>query len=329
MATNYCNADFDARDFDSQDFETTYGGYDFGFRTYLFSLLPVFFKKEDSYKDQNDKGLLERYLSVLGTELDAEVVPAIHCYLNAIDAQLCKEKFLNHISDSVGNPPDIFQDDAIYRNLLSYIVTFYKIKGTIKSYKLFFAILGFDVEIEELPHQDDDSYYDSEAGYDTGEERSRYDMNACLICYYYNIKIKPLDPAQPLVISTSTLNKLREVIYFNEPINCVLGTFTSTLDVNTNLPTSSTPEQIIKWVDTIRAVGNFGSITKAIESSWISEDKKQIIFSTTFDETDFNGQINYLELRKESTGYIMGTKNNVQVVKDSESRVKINWTINI
>ena len=329
MATNYCNADFDGKDFDGLDFETTYGGYDFGFRNYLWSLLPSFFKKEDTYKDINNQGLLERYLSVLGSELDAEVIPAIHCYLNAIDAQQCNEKFLNHISDTVGSPPDIFQDDVIYRNLLSFIVTFYKIKGTVKSYKLFFAILGFDVEVEELPHLDDDGYYDSEAEHDTGKIADIYDRNSCLICYYYNIKIKPLDPTKPLIISTSILNKLREAIQFNEPINCRLGTFTSTLDVITSLSTSATPETLLKWVDTIRVVGDFGTLSKTIESSWISDDRKRVIFSTTFNETDFDGEINSLTLKKTSSGYIMGTKTGLQIVKDSASRVKINWIINI
>lgn len=327
--TNYCNADFDGYDFDGQDFDTAYGGYDFKFRSYLFSLLPVFFKKNDSYKDNRDQGLLERYLSVFGTELDAEVVPAIHCYMNAIDARQCNPKFLNHISDTVGNPPDIFQDEEVYRNLLSYIVTFYKIKGTVKSYKLFFAILGFNIEIEELPHEDDDSFYDSGAEYDTGEERHTYDRNACLVCYYYNINISSLDPTEPLVLSTSTLDKLRQAIEFNEPINCKLGTFTSTLNLSSNLNTSTDPKIVLTWVDHIVVTGNFGQLNKPIDNSRISEDGTQLVFSTTLNEGDFDGNIRGVDLKNLSRNYLMATKSGLNIVKDSESRVRISWTINI
>lgn len=331
MAMNYCNPDFDARDHNEEDFQTNYGGYDFGFRRLLFNLLPVYFKKNDTYKDENNEGLLERYLAVFGNELDREVIPAIHCYLNIVDAAVANPKFLNHLSDTVGRPPDIFQDDEIYRNLLKYIVTFYKIKGTIRSYQLFFAILGFAVEIEELPHEDDDMFYDSGGEYDTGEDRHRYDMNACLICYYYNIKIRPLNPNQPLVISTDTLNKLREAIIFNQPINTVLGTFMATADIQNNLPvTGGTPLETIKtWVDIIKARGTFGEFNVPIDSARVDNDKRTITFTGTFLEEHFSGEITSLELRKESTGYIMAYKTGLSIVKDSDSRVKINWTIKI
>lgn len=332
MALNdhYCSPDFNEKDFHDDDFFTLPGGFSFRFRDYLFGLLPVYFKRNDTYKDKDDKGLLERYLMVFGNELDYQVIPKITCYLHAIDAAVCDAKFLDPLSQSLGNPPDIFQDDEIYRNLLQYVVTFYKIKGTIASYKLFFAILGYDVEIEELPHEDDDSFYDSEAEYDTGEERHTYDRNACLVCYYYNINIKPLDPNAQLVVSTSNLNKLKEAIYFNEPINCKLGTFTSTLTVQDSITVSSGTkiENIMNSVDIIKAKGPFGNFSKPIVDKIHYPNENKLVFTTIFEEEDFNGEIRSLDLAH-TQGYIMAFESGLSIVKDSESRVKINWEINI
>lgn len=325
----YCSPDFHHDDFNENDFQTQ-GGVALWFRDYIFSLLPRYFKENDTYKDVNDKGLLERYLSVFGDEIDEDIIPWISCYLSNLDASVCDSKFIDHISDSVGNPPDIFQDDEVYRNLLQYVASIYKIKGTVKAYKLFFAILGYDVEIDELPHEDDDMYYDSGGEYDTGEERHHYDRNACLICYYYNISIRPLDTSKQLVISTDILNKLREAIYFNEPINCRLGTFTSTLEIqNTITVTSGTSiDEIKASVDTIKARGGFGTFDGTITEKIYRPEDNSITFSTLYEEGDFNGEIKSLELRH-TGGYIMAYKAGLSVVKDSQSRVKINWKITV
>ena len=126
-----CNPDFNSSDFSSSDFQTTTTG--FAFQTFIQDRLPDYFRRNDTYVDENGDGLLLRYLSIFGDELDQEVIPTIECYLNIIDAQNCDAQYLTHISDVLGNPPDIFGDDDMYRNLLSYICSVYKIKGTKKS----------------------------------------------------------------------------------------------------------------------------------------------------------------------------------------------------
>ena len=53
------------------------------FKTYLFDKLPGFFKREDTFKDGNDEGLLERYLKIFGEELDENVSDDIDNYLDS------------------------------------------------------------------------------------------------------------------------------------------------------------------------------------------------------------------------------------------------------
>ena len=41
---------------------------------FLWELFPGFYKEFDTYKDQQGKGLLERYINAIGTEVDQEVL---------------------------------------------------------------------------------------------------------------------------------------------------------------------------------------------------------------------------------------------------------------
>lgn len=237
-----CTPDFSEIDFSALDFQVTSGGFDFSFRTYLFNRLPTYFKTQDSYKDVNDKGLLERFMSSLGYELDYEVVSKIECYLSIIDASVCDEKYLIHLSDVLGNPPDVFQDENIYRNLLTYIVSIYKIKGTVEAYRLFFSILGFDIEITELPPAILSTEYDTGGIYDSGNPLAVYDRGGCTKCYLYDISFYPTGSGE-LVIDQSTLNKLKETIYFNQPINTRLNNLTSILNIEDSISINVTDEQ--------------------------------------------------------------------------------------
>lgn len=229
-----CIADFDNEDFDHLDFQVEAGGYNFDFKNYLFNALPDYFHEQDTYKNSQGQGLLQRFTQVIGLELDRKIVPKINCYLEIIDSTICEERFLHHISDTLGNPPDVFQDPAIYRNLLSYIVSVYKIKGTTKAYELFFSILGFGVDIIEYPPADGETNYDQGGNYNTGNELSIYDHDICLDCKLYSIEFYPLE-GNSMVVTPAVISKLQAAIEFNEPINAKLIAFTSILRVEDNL----------------------------------------------------------------------------------------------
>lgn len=233
-----CTPDFNEMDFYGEDFDTLRGS-GFRFRDFLFSRLPVYFVGNDTYKDSEDKGLLERYLSVFGYELDFELIPQLECYLEIIDASICKPEYLDHISDVLGNPPDIFQDETIYRNLLRYILSVYKIKGTLKAYELFFSILGFTIELEEIPPIQEESNYDQDGLYDQGTEESIYDQDRCEPCSLYKITFFPKDPNNT-DLTFELLSKLNDVIVFNEPINAKLDNLTYSIDFQEEISISAT-----------------------------------------------------------------------------------------
>ena len=226
-----CNPDFNSSDFNSSDFQTT-STTGFSFQSFIQDRLPDYFRRNDTYDDKDGHGLLLRYLSIFGDELDQEVIPTIECYLNIIDAQYCDAKYLTHISDVLGNPPDIFGDDDMYRNLLSYICSVYKIKGTKKAYELFFSLLGFNIDLYEVPLNDKVTNYDSEGEYDDIE--LIYDQNKCTPCSYYDITFYPKNPNN-YTFTADLINKLRAVIKFNEPINAKLRHLTFGIKFNDSL----------------------------------------------------------------------------------------------
>ena len=229
-----CKPDFHSSDFHSSDFSTTIN--ETVFNRFITDKLPEYFRRNDTYKDKNNEGLLIRFLSIFGDEIDQEIMPTIECYLNIIDAQNCDPKYLTHLSDVLGNPPDIFGDDDIYRNLLSYICSVYKIKGTKTAYELFFSLLGFTIDLVEIEPNKNIFNYDVNGMYDDG---IIYDSNPCEGCSYYDITFYPKDYTN-YTFTQDLIAKLRAAIKFNEPINAKLRYLTlgvkidDTINININ-----------------------------------------------------------------------------------------------
>lgn len=120
---------------------------------YLFGLLPHYFKQNDTYKDINDKGLLERYLEIFCNEVDQEVVnPYIEGLLSVTDAEALGNinianinNLLIHIAETFGNPPSIGTDNQ-YKALLRHIWEILQCKGTTKSLSLYLALYGYKIK---------------------------------------------------------------------------------------------------------------------------------------------------------------------------------------
>jgi hypothetical protein len=198
----------------------------FQFANYIFSLFPEFYKDNDSYKDINGEGLLERYTQIFGEEIDEKIIVFAEEFTKNVDMFECDAKFLNHIAYALGNPPDVLSDEDKYRKLLSYIVSVYKIKGTKRSYELLFNILGYNVSvIEHLPCEG--YYYDM--GYTYDEEGVIYDKFCCP-CSQYEIAFSSQDDdcetATINPISQTILDNLYKIIFFIEPINAKLLSLT-------------------------------------------------------------------------------------------------------
>ena len=185
------------------------------FKDYLFNTLSTYFYDNDTNKNVNGEGLLQRYLQVFGEEIDEEVIPKIEDFINNLDAKNCDENTLKYISDFFGNPPDLFLDDNLYRKLLTFVISIYKIKGTSRSFELFFNLLGYNVIITDEPKNSFFFYDELNLFYDTLQVN--YD-GGCKLCNKYSITFSSIDnPLEP--ITQATLNKLVSVIKFVEPIN--------------------------------------------------------------------------------------------------------------
>ena len=233
VPNNNKTIDYHYNDFDGRDFSVRrrIGNK---ITNWLFSLLPVYYKLNDTYKDEEGNGLLQRYLGAFDPVVLDEIFPNIENYLDITDAQTCRPKYLIHIANTLGNPPDVFGDDSKYRNLLSYIVSVYKIKGSIESYKLFFDILGFYSEIDEIPLLNKTSIYDNGGEYDSDEFLSEYDRNLCQTCSYYDITLYYKD-VDNYNINQTIINNIREAIKFNEPINARLRNLTIGIRLKDNM----------------------------------------------------------------------------------------------
>jgi hypothetical protein len=234
-------------------------------------MLPQYFHENDSYKDNTGRGLLQRYLKTMGDELDQKLLPEIECYLRILDAQNCEPKYLNHLSDILGNPPDIFGDEDMYRNLLSYICSVYKIKGTKKAYELFFSLLGFNVELIEIPPLTQESKYDLSGGkYDTGNTDSTYDQDRCKPCSYYDLTLYPKNQEQ-LVFNQDLISRIMAAIEFNEPINAKLRHLTFGL-----LATDTILTEVSDDIETIVKAGNSYDIGQLYDDLNIYDNENQI-----------------------------------------------------
>lgn len=216
-----------------------------GFKKFFKDLLTVYQLENDSYKDINNEGLFQRYMALFGESIDVEQANQIENYLNIIDASLCDEKFLIHLSDDLGNPPDVFLNVEQYRNLLLYITNVYKVKGTSRGYLLFFYILGFIVITEDVIPETELLNYDSGHLYDDG---SIYDPETCQFCTLYNLRIKKIED-EDYQLDSSTLVKMNDAIKFNEPINARLGKFTIVIEVVDEVDITLTDDPIDYTID--------------------------------------------------------------------------------
>src|SRR6478736_1028349 len=102
------------------------------FKDWFFNKLPNYYHINDSYKDANDKGLLQRYLENIGEDIDDNILPFIDNLLDIIDPTKQANtgyKFLNTLAYTVGSPPDIFLGDPAqaekYAKLINHIVSIY------------------------------------------------------------------------------------------------------------------------------------------------------------------------------------------------------------
>lgn len=148
---------------------------------YLFGKLPLYFKENDSYVPNNvtnytDRGLLERFLEVFCLEIDGNIKPYLDNIGYLYDVQGLSntpvtnpDDFINHIAETLGNPPDIGSKTQ-YKNLLAHLVSILKVKGTKEAIDLYLAIFGYKISTIGITPLESPTYdwTPSAAQYDSG-----------------------------------------------------------------------------------------------------------------------------------------------------------------
>lgn len=196
-------------------------------KEYVKNKLPNYIIDNDSYKDINGKGFVERYLEIFGAELDDEYLPELEGIINQKNPQLTNADFLDYIAGQLGDLPNISKDTAHYRNILSFIVSIWAIKGTIKSYKSILYSLGlYNTTITEIPLVTV-AYDDPAVSYDAAE-LFQYDTS-CQTCSEYIINTT--GPTLTVDIYQQLLNLVELV----EPINAKLKHIVYNGDIVTQL----------------------------------------------------------------------------------------------
>lgn len=182
--------------------------------------LPQYYKDEDTYKDINGKGILERFCEVCSEYFDDDVMPDIDNFMDILDVDLTHPLFLNYLWEYLGEIPyaygvlirgtpfteeDMEQwitEDRPYptvdpREVLRYAIPLYKIRCTSQFYEVLGRLYNITIDVEEptgpRPPSGQttstvwDVRYDSEY-YDS--ERARYDYTTdCLDCVTIKVGI--------------------------------------------------------------------------------------------------------------------------------------------
>lgn len=222
----------------------------FLFKDWFFRQFPDYHQVEDSYKDVKGEGLLQRYLRTYGVELDEQFMPYIDNFIDLIDTQLTPNKYLPLLAYILGSPPSPDGDPVLYRKILAYIVSIYKVKGTKRSFELFFNLMGLRINLlEDTPKKK--ITYDSGAIYDKAIPEI-YDSE-CDFCsgYYITYASTSSNPNTFGTVSSTLLSNAERVVYFLQPINAVFKGWIKgitvddelipTITESNNLPTPPIP----------------------------------------------------------------------------------------
>lgn len=150
----------------------------FNYREVFEKFFPYYYKENDSYKDKDGKGLLERLVTTCTEYFDTDVVtnpdnPGLDDFINILDIDKTPDIFLNYLWEYLGEIPyawGILTNGQPYtkenlqkwltsptsypradpRIVLKYAISLYKIRGT----RLFYSLLGklYNVRFDLIDH---------------------------------------------------------------------------------------------------------------------------------------------------------------------------------
>jgi phage tail-like protein len=196
-------------------------------KTFLWEQFPEKYAEDDSYKDGNGQGLLERFMIVLGEELQTEVMIPLDNRINELNPDTAADKYLSELAYSLGRPIDVLGNVDFYREILTNILKVYRLKGTMPGYKLLFELFGLSVTIIE--------YYPKANRYDQPGRKYNdksvdalpYDQTENNVGYIdYSIRYDNLPGRNVAPFSGEIAERFKQmVIYTLQPIDCRLRSF--------------------------------------------------------------------------------------------------------
>jgi len=190
---------------------------------FFFKSLPVYFKENDSYKNVDNEGLLERYLNSLQT-INEQFVTDVDNLASQIFPKTAGYKFLDYIAAQYGYPPDTFGYDDIFSLLLENITILNKSKGTIHGLTNYFKLLGVTITVTIFPRE---TYY-----HDVDEvlhDEVTFHDSACYLCTRYAINIEDVSTAMSqhfeLPLTDNEKRAIQSMFLYFLPLNMVMTDF--------------------------------------------------------------------------------------------------------
>lgn len=183
------------------------------FQSTIFNYFTLSDKRLDTYKDSQEKGILERFNECVGNDMD-KIAPMVDNMLeNLYMPETCFDRYVPYLESMLGFDINkglvyLFSAMAWRRKVLKHILRYYHIKGTKKGYQVLFQMLGVSMTLTEYYN---DNGFDSPLTFDAPERV--WDMGRCSTCSKYS-----LDLTGP-IMTPSLQTAIENIIKFNEPIN--------------------------------------------------------------------------------------------------------------
>jgi hypothetical protein len=183
-------------------------------------------RQEDSYKDINGKGILERFNETVAEEYDDYLEPLISTILRNTCSEFAFERMLAVIDADFGNFNDgsrtrlDFSDVMLQNKIVKYLKKLHAARGSRRCYEVLFGLLGFQLTLL----QEDLARYTFDSPTETFDSPVRtFDMS-CRKCAQYELMLDRFvgtDPPTPDEVAA-----LWSVVFFNESVLTGLNVFT-------------------------------------------------------------------------------------------------------
>ena len=184
----------------------------------IFSYFGRYEAEADTYKDAQNKGVLERFNESVGEDYDEnQLVLILSLFDKTRDPLLCDLRYIQLLEDTNGIGQIAGQTETERRRVLRFYRSVVAKKGTRAAYDLLFYYLGFTVVslVEDFTGQ---TFYSPL----TVDEGNTFDSGNCG-CTFYDIE---LTTAYPINVDLEAF--VRKIITFLEPVTVELRDLTIT-----------------------------------------------------------------------------------------------------